>query len=226
MKPDPELLIGVYHVCEDCKEGKWDGGQVSTNGTISEWVVSHSKHREIYSLPAKRFLSKFITDGYIDIDRQNLEPIEVPEERPMEIKGDRPTFGKPGFEQALEVQRMMRGGPNRPLLMREPDRIFDYFEGRFIHWMRKLDVGVPANLIKVELNESSRFQFEDGKYRILVSKEDLSVLTNPGINRLAAAYAILVATKQRHGAEDPSMFLTEELANRLVDQEEKETAEA
>lgn len=63
------LLSGFYSVCNFCKEG-----QFTTDTQNTEFEQKHATH-EINIISGPQFLSDYLSNGFIDIHRPDLQPI-------------------------------------------------------------------------------------------------------------------------------------------------------
>jgi hypothetical protein len=100
----------MYFVCAGCKEGKFAGTD-STEVIVElrDWVNHHATHG-VENVIGPVFLSEYLRDGYIDVDREDLEPIVT---AMGESTGeDKPgPYGTPGKDRALANQREMQRKP-------------------------------------------------------------------------------------------------------------------
>lgn len=105
-----ELAGGVYYVCMTCKDGKYaPSDEESNDSKLSGFLEHHTKiHHPMKVILATEFLSIYIQDGYVDIDRPNLEPL------PLVGKKTEQTGGLPisDVTGALALQRKMRRSIN------------------------------------------------------------------------------------------------------------------
>lgn len=113
-----DLVDSSYLVCHGCKEGKNlpTLEEAPDRSTFYEWVNFHTKHTAegVQNVPARVFLSELLLIGYIDVDRETLEPLP---KTGLASTGDKPApFGEPGGTGAArELQRSMaRDMDNRP----------------------------------------------------------------------------------------------------------------
>lgn len=113
-----ELVDKAYMVCGGCKEGKLvEPGDEHTPQSTLDWMDHHFTHNGtegLTTVPARIFLSTFLTAGYIDVDREGLEPLPITGNAPT---GDKPApFGLPGDTAAARKlhRDMARDLPPRP----------------------------------------------------------------------------------------------------------------
>lgn len=114
MQTAADLLEELYMVCNVCKEGK-----VIVAEAKQQYAEFQSKHASCQSgtsmITAREFLSTYLRDGYIDIDREWLEPIFTsigapePDEK-LNLEQTKPMpFGAPkGVSGARDLQRTLR----------------------------------------------------------------------------------------------------------------------
>lgn len=115
-----DLTGGAYCVCEQCKEGKYyEDVNFDPSPDLKGWVEHHSLHGMVNLQIATNFLSMDLPNGYIDVDRPDLEPLilKIPGDNHEEKGGLQPT----GVAGAADIQRQMRnarggGDTRRPTL--------------------------------------------------------------------------------------------------------------
>lgn len=118
------LIDALYGVCDQCKEGK-----IATFVSNSEDIVKFEKSAMIgfqdwfehhkncvgsiqTGISGRIFLSRYLEDGYIDVDRPDLKPLVI------NLGGVTLTTGEPnapgGADRAMGIQRRMRTEHSRP----------------------------------------------------------------------------------------------------------------
>ena len=108
-----ELVDSIYLVCYQCKEGKVDG----TAGA-ADFYAHHYKHDHDapVSINGRIFVSTMVGNGYIDVDRPDLEPLaftaQPGSESPQGPHGA-PPYGSPGRKTALATRRQLIEERNR-----------------------------------------------------------------------------------------------------------------
>lgn len=104
-----DLTGGMYYICRECKEAKFSSGldTLLDAEPINEWIMHHTNAGHQVDLEfATKFLSEDLANGFIDVDREGLEPIilTIPggDEKPKDglIPG--------GSVAALALQKRMR----------------------------------------------------------------------------------------------------------------------
>jgi hypothetical protein len=100
-----DLIDTIYDVCHSCKEAK-----NVDHPEIEAFRRHHWQHQPegFIAVAGRIFLSKFLHDGFIDVDNEGLQPLPDPQSVPAKETGNgrAAPFGLPGgAEDALRVQR-------------------------------------------------------------------------------------------------------------------------
>lgn len=117
-----ELIDTHYVVCDPCKEGKCISDPPP--GDLHNWIDLHNKCSGMlrYGVVGRDFLSEYLRNGYIDVDREGLEPLISSGGGEPRKDGVQPpdSLVPRGATGALEIQRAMRRGVHNGVTVAEP----------------------------------------------------------------------------------------------------------
>lgn len=175
MIPGPELTGGAYFFCVDCKEGKF-GAPIDQEIALEElpknvqdWLAHHTGHGQNGIIPGAQFLSDFLGQGYIDVDRPDLEPILT------HLGGDSspdkaaPLGAPGGAAGAKDLARRMNAQRRVPFTTQDAQEVYNRETNQGTN--QSSASGIPQTVTDSVAN---RFFLEENIQRIVVLKERIA----------------------------------------------------